>query len=174
MLAYLKSVKERDPAARSYLQMILLYPGVKAIFWYKIAHFLYQRRLRLAAEWIMYLVRKFHGIEIHPAAKIGKRLFIDHGTGVVIGETAIIGDDCLIYQGATLGGTGKEHAKRHPTLGNNVMVGAGAKILGNITIGDNAKIGANAVVLHHVAAGETVVGAKGFVVRRPAKDSDKE
>jgi serine O-acetyltransferase len=164
MFSYLKSVKERDPAARNYLQIILLYPGVKAIFWYRIAHFLYKIKLKLIAETIMYFVRMIHGIEIHPAAKIGKRLFIDHGMGVVIGETAIIGDDCLMYHGSTLGGTGKEHKKRHPTLGNNVMVGAGAKILGNITIGDNAKVGANAVVLHDVPTGKTVVGEKGRII----------
>lgn len=162
MISYLRSVKERDPAARHYLQIILLYPGVKALFWFRVASFFYKKlHLKLLGEFIMYLVRKFHGIEIHPAATIGKRLFIDHGHGVVIGETAVIGNDCTIYQGATLGGTGKEKCKRHPTLGNNIMVGAGASILGDITIGDNAKIGANAVVLDNIEPGKTVVGIKG-------------
>lgn len=164
MFAYLKSIKARDPAARNYLQIILLYPGVKAIFWYRIAHFFYKIKLRLLAEMIMYFVRMIHGIEIHPAAKIGKRLFIDHGMGVVIGETAVIGDDCLMYHGATLGGTGKEHCKRHPTIGNNVMIGAGAKVLGNITIGDNVKIGANTVVTENIPPDRTVVGSKGKII----------
>ncbi|NLD26810.1 MAG: serine O-acetyltransferase [Acholeplasmataceae bacterium] len=164
MFAYLKSIKARDPAARNYLQIILLYPGVKAIFWYRIAHFFYKIKLRLLAEMIMYFVRMIHGIEIHPAAKIGKRLFIDHGMGVVIGETAVIGDDCLMYHGATLGGTGKEHCKRHPTIGNNVMIGAGAKVLGNITIGDNVKIGANTVVTENIPPDRTVVGPKGKII----------
>ena len=166
MFSFLRSVKERDPAARSYLQIILFYPGVKAIFWYRIAHFLYKIKLKLLAECIMYFVRMVHGIEIHPAANIGKRLFIDHGMGVVIGETAVIGDDCTMYHGATLGGTGKEHCKRHPTVGNNVMIGAGAKVLGNISIGDNAKIGANAVVTRDVPAGATVVGTTGKIIIR--------
>ena len=162
MFSYLRSIKERDPAARHYLQIILFYPGVKAVFWYRVANFLYTKlKLKLLGEFIMFMVRTIHGIEIHPAARIGKRLFIDHGSGVVIGETTVIGDDCTIYQGATLGGTGKERCMRHPTLGNNVMVGAGARILGNITIGDNVKIGANAVVLDDVEEGKTVVGIKG-------------
>jgi serine O-acetyltransferase len=164
MFSYLKSIKKRDPAARHYLQILLFYPGVKALFWHRIAHFFYRMKLKLVGEMISYLVRMVHGIEIHPNATIGKRLFIDHGMGVVIGETTVIGDDCLIYQGATLGGTGKEHKKRHPTLGNNVMVGAGAKILGNITIGNNVKIGANTVVLRDVPDGETIVGPKGQVI----------
>lgn len=167
MMSFLRSVKARDPAARHNLQIILFYPGVKAIFWYRIAHFFYAiLKLKLVGDFIMYMVRMIHGIEIHPGAKIGKRLFIDHGSGVVIGETTVIGDDCTIYQGATLGGTGKEHCKRHPTLGNNVMVGAGARILGNITIGANAKIGANAVVLNDVEAGKTVVGIKGRTLEK--------
>lgn len=164
MLAYLRSIKERDPAARNYLQIILFYPTVKAIFFYRIAHFLFKIKLKLIAEGIMYLVRMVHGIEIHPAAKIGKRLFIDHGMGVVIGETTIIGDDCLMYHGSTLGGTGKDHCKRHPTIGNQVMIGAGAKVLGNITIGDQVKIGANTVVTQDVPAGKTVVGYKGRII----------
>ncbi len=164
MFSYLKSIKKRDPAARHYLQILLFYPGVKALFWHRIAHFFYRMKFKLVGEMISYFVRMVHGIEIHSNATIGKRLFIDHGMGVVIGETTVIGDDCLIYQGATLGGTGKEHKKRHPTLGNNVMVGAGAKILGNITIGNNVKIGANTVVLRDVPDGETIVGPKGQVI----------
>ena len=166
MIKYLKSIKLRDPAARNYLQIILLYPGVHALFWYKVSHFLWKIKFKLIAELISSITRIFTGIEIHPGAIIGKRLFIDHGTGVVIGETSIIGDDCTIYQGVSLGGTGKERGKRHPTLGNNVMVGAGAKILGNITIGDNAKIGANTVVLSDVPPASTVVGFKGIEVKK--------
>ena len=161
MIKYLKSIRERDPSARHFLQIILLYPGVHAIFFYRIAHFFYRIHFKLFAEWIMSLVRFFTHIEIHPAAQIGKRLFIDHGCGVVIGETAIIGHDCTLYQNVTLGGRGLHSGKRHPTLKNGVMVGAGAKILGNITIGDYVKIGANTVVLHDVEANKTVVGVKG-------------
>lgn len=161
MFKYFKSIKERDPAARNFIQIILTYPGVQALFFYRISHFLYRIKLKLVAEIIMYLVRSFLSIDIHPEAKVGKRLFIDHGVGVVIGATSIIGDDCTIYQGVTLGGTGKEHGKRHPTLGNKVMVGCGAKIIGNITIGDNVKIGCNAVVVHDIQPNRTVVGVKG-------------
>ncbi|MDD3191678.1 MAG: serine O-acetyltransferase [Bacilli bacterium] len=161
MFTYLKSIIKRDPAARHFLQILLFYPGVHAVFYYRIAHFLYNIKLKLLAEGIMFWVRVFTHIEIHPAAKIGKRLFIDHGSGVVIGETSVIGDDCTIYQGATLGGVGKGHGKRHPTLGNNIMVGAGAKILGPISIGSNVKIGANTVVLHNVYDNKTIVGVKG-------------
>jgi serine O-acetyltransferase len=168
MFRFLKSIKDRDPAARNYLQIILLYPGVKAIFWYRIARVFYKIKLKLIAEFIMYLVRMFHGIEIHPNAKIGKCLFIDHGLGVVIGETAVIGDYCTMYHGSTLGGTGKEHSKRHPTIGNNVMIGAGAKVLGNITIGNNVKIGANAVVTFNVPDNKTVVGKKATVHEKNA------
>jgi serine O-acetyltransferase len=164
MFEFLRSIKKRDPAARSYIQILLLYPGVKAIFLYRIANFFYRNKLKIIGEVIMYFVRVIHGIEIHPGAKIGKRLFIDHGLGVVIGETAVIGDDCLLYHGATLGGTGKDKNKRHPNLGNNVMVGAGAKILGNITIGDNVKIGANAVVIKDVPANSTVIGEKAKII----------
>lgn len=166
MFRFLKSIKERDPAARNYLQIILLYPGVHAIFWYRIARFFYVIKLKLIAEIIMSLVRFFTGIEIHPGAKIGKCLFIDHGHGVVIGETAVIGDYCTLYHGSTLGGTGKEKCKRHPTLKNNVMVGAGAKILGNITIGDNVKIGANAVVTFDVPDNKTVIGQKARIYEK--------
>ena len=154
----IRSIKQRDPAAGSCIEIFLLYPGVYALFWYRIARFFYKIRFRFTAKLICYTTRFFTGIEIHPGAKIGKNLFIDHGHGVVIGETAIIGDNCTIYQGATLGGTGKEHNKRHPTLGNNVIIGAGAKVLGNITLGDNVKVGANSVVLRDVPANCTVVG----------------
>ncbi|MGD9604986.1 MAG: serine O-acetyltransferase [Bacilli bacterium] len=164
MVKYLKSIKERDPSARNCLQILLFYPSVKVMFWHRIAHFFYKIKLKLIGEGISYFVRNIYGVDIHPNAKIGKRLFIDHGMGVVIGETTVIGDDCLIYQGVTLGGTGKEHKKRHPTLGNNVMVGAGSKILGNILIGDNVKIGANTVVIHDINPGQTVVGTKGRIV----------
>ncbi len=161
MFNYLKSIKKRDPAARHYLQIILVYSGVHALFMYRIARFFWKIKLKLIAEMITNFTKFLTHIEIHPGAKIGKRLFIDHGIGVVIGETSIIGDDCTIFQNATLGGSGKEHCKRHPTIGNNVLIGAGAKVLGNITIGNNVKIGANTVVLHSVEDNKTVVGYKG-------------
>lgn len=164
MFKYIKSIKERDPAARHFLQIILLYPGVHAMFFYRIARFFWLIKLKFIAELITAISKFLTRIEIHPGAKIGKRLFIDHGFGVVIGETAIIGNDCTIYQNVTLGGTGKEHCKRHPTLGNNVMVGAGAIIIGNITIGDNVKIGAGTVVLDNIESNKTVVGTKGKVI----------
>ena len=157
-VGFFASIKQRDPAARSSLEILLLYPGVHALIWYKIAHFFYKIKFKFVARWIMAGARMSTGIDIHPAAKIGKNLFIDHGMGVVIGETAEIGDNCTIYQGVTLGGTGKEHNKRHPTLGDNVVVGAGAKVLGNITVGNNVKIGANSVVLKDVPDDCTVVG----------------
>ncbi len=163
---YFKSIKERDQAARSTIHIILCYPGFKAMFWFRIASFLYRKlNLKLFASYIMYLVRKRTNIDIHPAAIIGKRLFIDHGSGVVIGETTIIGDDCTIYQGVTLGTTGKikEH-KRHPTIGNNVTIGCGAKVLGNIKIGNNVKIGAGTVVLNDVLDNNTIVGIKGKII----------
>ena len=155
---YFQAMKERDPALRNTIQMILVYPGVQAIFWYRIAHFLYKIKLKLLAELIMFWVRNILNIEIHPEAVIGKRLLIDHGTGVVIGATAIVGDDVTIFHGVTLGGTGKDKGKRHPTVGNNVMIGAGAKVLGPIEIGNNVKIGANAVVLKDIPDGVTAVG----------------
>ena len=148
----------RDPSARSWLEILLLYSGVHALIWYRVARFFYKIHLRFLARLISVLTRFFTGVEIHPAAKIGKNLFIDHGMGVVIGETSVIGDNCTIYQNVTLGGTGKEHNKRHPTLKDNVIVGAGAKVLGNITIGNNVKIGANSVVLKDVPDDCTVVG----------------
>lgn len=161
--SYWKSIKERDPAARHYLQIILTYPGVHALIWYRIAHFFFKIHFKLLAEIITYLVRCHINIEIHPGAKIGKHFFIDHGTGVVIGETSIIGDNVTIYHGVTLGGHGTERGKRHPTVGNNVMIGAGATVLGNIVIGNNAKIGANATVLNDVPENATVIGVKGTI-----------
>jgi len=166
-VGFFKSIKERDPAARNYVEIFLLNPGVKALVYYRIAHFFYKIHLKFLGKMLSIWCRFLTGIEIHPAAKIGKNLFIDHGHGVVIGETSVIGDNCTIYQNATLGGTGKEHNKRHPTLGNNVVVGAGAKVLGNIVVGDNVKIGANTVVLKDVPPNCTVVGV-GRVINRKA------
>ncbi|BAZ07867.1 serine O-acetyltransferase [Calothrix sp. NIES-3974] len=152
---------ERDPAARNWLEVILCYPGLHALFLYRIAHYLYLRNILVLPRLISHLARFLTGIEIHPGAKIGHGVFIDHGIGVVVGETAIIGDYVLIYQGVTLGGTGKETGKRHPTLGNNVVVGAGAKVLGNIHIGDRVRVGAGSVVLRDVPDDCTVVGIPG-------------
>lgn len=162
----LASIKERDPAATSNLEIALLYSGYHAVLAYRIAHILHVRGYTVAARLISQTAKFFTGIEIHPAAKIGSGLFIDHGTGVVIGETAEIGDNCTLYQGVTLGGTGKDIGKRHPTLGNNVMVGAGAKILGPFKVGDNAKIAANAVVLSEVPSDSTAVGIPARIVKR--------
>jgi len=159
-----KSILKRDPAAKSLLEVILLYPGYHAVLYHRVASFFYTIHLFFIARLISQINRFFTGVEIHPGAQIGKRLFIDHGMGIVIGETSIIGDDCLIYHGVTLGGMSAKHEKRHPTLGNHVMVGTGAKILGNIHIGDNAKIGANCIVIHNVEAGKTVVGIPGEVL----------
>ena len=159
-----KSILKRDPAAKSLLEVILLYPGYHAVLYHRVAHFFYKLNLFFIARLISQFNRGVTGIEIHPGAQIGKRLFIDHGMGIVIGETAIIGDDCLIYHQVTLGGMSSKDEKRHPTLGNNVMVGTGAKILGNIHIGDNVKIGANCIVIHDVEAGKTVVGVPGQVL----------
>lgn len=162
----LQAIRERDPAARSLFEIWLLYPGYKAVRAYRRAHWFYQHGHFLIARWISQRAARKTGIEIHPGAKIGKGLFIDHGSGVVIGETTVIGDNCTIYQGATLGGTGKDKGKRHPTLGNNVMVGAGARILGPFSVGDNAKIAANAVVLEEVPPNSTAVGVPASIVRR--------
>ena len=161
-----QTVKERDPAAKSTAEVLLLYSGVHAIMAHRVAHKLYQNGHYLSARALSQTARFVTGIEIHPAAKIGKRFLIDHGMGVVIGETTEIGDDCTIYQGVTLGGTGKDVGKRHPTLGNNVMVGAGAKVLGPVYIGSNSKIAANAVVLHPVSDNSTAVGIPAKVVKR--------
>lgn len=161
----LEAYKERDPAARSKISIFLLYPGVRAVIDHRIAHWFYKKGFFYIARSISQSSRKRTGIEIHPGATIGKRLVIDHGMGIVIGETTIIGDDCLLYQGVTLGGSGKEKGKRHPTLGNNVLVGAGAKVLGSFTVGDNARIAANAVVLNAIPENATAVGVPAKVVR---------
>jgi serine O-acetyltransferase len=160
------SIRERDPAIKSDLEVFFLYPSFKAIRAYRRAHKLYLRGKFFRARCISQRSRKKTGIEIHPGAKIGKCLFIDHGSGVVIGETAEIGDYCTIYQGVTLGGTGKDTGKRHPTLGNNVLVGSGAKVLGPFTVGDNSKIAANAVVLEEVPPNSTAVGVPAKIVKR--------
>ena len=152
-----KNIKEKDPATSNILQVILLYQGFHVLIFYRVAHFLYLHRLYFLARFISQLARFLTGIEIHPGAKIGKRLFIDHGMGIVIGETATVGDDCTIYHGATLGGTGKNKYKRHPDIGNNVIIGAGSKILGPIKIGNNVKVGANAVVTKEVEDNSTVI-----------------
>lgn len=162
----IRTIKEKDPAARSSLEVLLLYPGFKAVRHYRIANWFYRHNMLFLARWISQRSVKKTNIEIHPGATIGRRLFIDHGTGVVIGETTVIGDDCTIYQGATLGGTGKDKGKRHPTLGNNVMVGAGAKVLGPINIGNNVRIAAGAVVLNDIPDGCTAVGVPARVVRK--------
>ena len=164
-LNWIKSIKTNDPAARSVLEILLCYPGLHAVLLYRISHVFYNCKLFLIARMINYFARMLTGVDIHPGAKIGKRLFIDHAQGVVIGETAEIGDNVVMYHGSTLGGTGKDKGKRHPTVGNNVIIGCGAKVLGNIAIGDNAKIGANAVVLKDVPANATVVGVPGRVVK---------
>jgi serine O-acetyltransferase len=173
MKDFIKSVRDdistalqRDPAARSRLEILLCYPGLHAVWVYRFTHQLWQWGLFLPARIVSQCVRLITGVEIHPAAQIGNRLFIDHATGVVIGETAIVGDDVTLYQGVTLGGTGKEKGKRHPTIGNNVVIGAGAKVLGNIAIGDDSRIGAGSVVLQDVPMKSTVVGVPGRVVYR--------
>lgn len=160
----IKRVMEQDPAANSKLEVFFLYPCIHALIAYRIAHVLYKKRIFFLARLISQLSRFFTGIEIHPGATIGKGLVIDHGMGVVIGETAEIGDNVLLYHGVTLGGTGKDKGKRHPTVGNNVIIGTGAKVLGNILIGDNVKIGANAVVLKNIQAGATAVGIPAKVI----------
>jgi serine O-acetyltransferase len=165
LIADAKSIAKRDPAAKGVWQVILLYPGFHILIYHRVAHWLYRHHLFFLARWVSQSGRFFTGIEIHPGAKIGPGLFIDHGMGIVIGETAEIGENCTIYHSVTLGGTGKDKGKRHPTLGNNVLVGAGAKILGPFRIGDNAMIGANAVVLHGVPDEGTVVGVPGKLVR---------
>ncbi|MGN0586441.1 MAG: serine O-acetyltransferase EpsC [Oscillospiraceae bacterium] len=170
----IESVKRRDPAARSTLEILLTYSGLHAILMYRVAHKLYEKKLFLPARMISQFARFLTGIEIHPGAKIGKGFFIDHGSGVVIGETTEIGDNCLVYQGVTLGGTGKEKGKRHPTLGNNVMVGSGARVLGPFKVGDNAKIAANAVVLEEVPPDCTAVGVPARIVRRNGKRVDND
>jgi serine O-acetyltransferase len=165
----IRAYRERDPAARSDLEVLLCYPGLHAVMGHRLAHFLWQRRVRLAARFLSHITRWLTGIEIHPGARIGRRLVIDHGMGVVIGETAEIGDDCHLYHQVTLGTTSFDKVKRHPTLGNGVIVGAGAKILGAFTVGDHARVGANAVVIEPVAANTTVVGIPARPVDRTAR-----
>lgn len=166
LLADIRIIFERDPAARNWLEVLLCYPGLQALLLHRFAHWLHLLGLPLVPRAISHLSRLLTGIEIHPGAQIGRSVFIDHGMGVVIGETAIVGDFCLIYQGVTLGGTGKESGKRHPTLGENVVVGAGAKVLGNLQIGNNVRIGAGSVVLREVPSDCTVVGVPGRVIYR--------
>jgi serine O-acetyltransferase len=160
------TVRERDPAAKSRLEVFLCYSGLHAVWFYRINHWLWNHGVWLLARWLSQVARFLTGIEIHPGAKIGRRLFIDHGLGVVIGETAIVGDDVTLYQGVTLGGTGKEHGKRHPTIEDEVVIGSGAKVLGNITVGRNCRIGAGSVVLRNVPENSTVVGVPGHIIFR--------
>jgi serine O-acetyltransferase len=166
----LDTVFRRDPAARSVLEIVLCYPGFHAVLLHRIAHRIYLRGWYTPARMISQLSRSLTGIEIHPGARIGRRFFIDHGMGVVIGETTEIGDDVLLYQGVTLGGTGKDTGKRHPTIGDGVVIGTGAKVLGNIRIGDHAKVGAGSVVVHPVPDHSTVIGVPGRVVRGAETD----
>jgi len=160
------TVLARDPAAKSRLEVFLCYSGLHAVWFYRINHWLWQHGFLVLARWLSQVARFLTGIEIHPGATIGRRLFIDHGLGVVIGETAIVGDDVTLYQGVTLGGTGKEHGKRHPTIDDNVVIGGGAKVLGNITVGRNSRIGAGSVVLRNVPEHSTVVGVPGHIIFR--------
>ena len=166
LLADFRIIFERDPAARNWLEVLFCYPGLQALVFHRPAHWLYRLGLRFIQRLISLVARVVTGVEIHPGAVIGKGVFIDHGMGVVIGETAIVGEYALIYQGVTLGGTGKESGKRHPTLGSNVVVGAGAKVLGNIEIGNNVRIGAGSVVLRNVPSDCTVVGVPGRIIYR--------
>ena len=168
----IRAVKDRDPAAKNALEVLLLYPGLHALVIYRVAHKLWQWQVPFVPRWMSQAARFWTGVEIHPGAVIGKNLFIDHGIGVVVGETAIIGDNVLLYQGATLGGTGKETGKRHPTIGNNVVIGAGAKVLGNIIVADNAYIGANAVVIKDVPPNSTVVGIPARITKQEGRKMD--
>lgn len=169
----IRVIRERDPAIHSDME-VFLYPSFKVMLHYRLAHKLYLKKHYFLARWVSQRGVRKTGIEIHPGAQIGKGLFIDHGNGVIIGETAILGDNVTLYQGVTLGGTGKEQGKRHPTVGNNVMISAGAKVLGSFTIGDNSKIGAGSVVLEEVPPGCTVVGVPGHVVKRDKQSLPQE
>lgn len=171
--ADIRAVFENDAAARNVFEVVLTYAGLHAIWSHRIAHWLYKKRRYIIARFISQVSRFFTGIEIHPGAKIGERVFIDHGSGVVIGETCEIGDDVVLYQGVTLGGTGKEKGKRHPTIGNNVVISSGAKVLGSFIVGDNSRVGANAVVLSEVPPNSTVVGIPGKVVKLNGKRVDR-
>jgi len=166
---YVASVFDRDPAAKSWVEIVLCYPGLHALVAHRVNHWLWTHRLQLLARFSSQISRLLTGIEIHPGAEIGRRFFIDHGMGVVIGETTIIGDDVTLYQGVTLGGTGKEHGKRHPTLRNNVVVGVGAKVLGNVTIGENSRVGGGSVVVDDVPENSTIVGVPGHIIFRDGK-----
>jgi serine O-acetyltransferase len=168
----IRAIFDRDPAARSFPEVLLTYSGLHALIFHRIAHVALKAHLPFFPRWLSQTGKFFTGIEIHPGAHIGKGLFIDHGMGVVIGETAMIGDNVTLYQGVTLGGTGKEKGKRHPTLGDNIVVGAGAKVLGNIAIGDNSYIGANAVVINDVPPNSTVVGVPGRITKQDGKKID--
>jgi serine O-acetyltransferase len=167
-------VFDRDPAARNVFEIITTYPGVQAIQWHRFSHWFWKHKMKWLARFLSTISRWLTGIEIHPAVKIGRRFFIDHGMGVVIGETAEIGDDCTLYHGVTLGGTSWKEGKRHPTLANNVVVGAGAKVLGPICLHDGARIGSNAVVVKDVVAGETVIGVPGRVVKTNLSEDKKQ
>lgn len=169
----LRTIKERDPAAKNYIEILLCYPGLHAIWLHRIAHFLYLKKWYTLARVVSHFNRWITGIEIHPGAKIGRRLFIDHGMGVVIGETTEIGDDCLIYKGVVLGGTTLEKKKRHPTLGNRVIIGSNSTVLGAITIGDGARIGSGSVVVKSVPPGATVVGVPGRIVENPTPEKEE-
>ena len=162
-------IRQNDPAAKSVLEVVLCYSGLHALWFYRVNHWLWMHGMRLLARWLSQVARLLTGIEIHPGAQIGRRLFIDHGMGVVVGETTIIGDEVTIYQGVTLGGTGKEQGKRHPTIGNGVVIGAGSRVLGNIEIGNNSRIGAGSVVLRSVPDDSTVVGVPGHIIFRNGK-----
>lgn len=168
----IKRVLENDPAARNGLEVFLLYPCVHALIWYRMGHFFYKHKMFFLARLFSQIGRGLTGIEIHPGAKIGKGLFIDHGMGVVIGETAEVGDNVIMYHGSTLGGTGKEKGKRHPTVGNNVLIGSGAKVLGPIKLGDGCKVGANAVVLKDVPPNSTAVGVPARIIP-PSSEKEK-
>ena len=161
----IEAYQRNDPAERSKFEVFWLYNGLHAVMYHRVAHWLYSHHMQLLGRWVSQIARRRTGVEIHPAAKIGRRLVIDHGMGIVIGATAEVGDDCLFYQGVTLGGTGAARGKRHPTIGNNVMIGCGAKVLGPFKVGDNARIAANSVVLNEVPPNSTVVGVPGRVVR---------
>jgi len=163
------AIRDRDPAAKSTLEVLLCYTGLHALWGHRINHWLWRHNFRLLARWLPQWVRIITGIEIHPAAEIGRRLFIDHGMAVVIGETAVVGDDVTLYQGVTLGGTGKQDVKRHPTIGNQVVVGSGAKVLGNIRVGNNCRVGAGSVVLRDVPDDSTVVGVPAHIVYQNGK-----
>lgn len=165
----IRTIYDKDPAAKNIAEVLFCYPGLHALILYRLSHYLYHRKILFVPRFISHVTRFLTGIEIHPGAQIGKRFFIDHGLGVVIGETTVIGDDVLVYQGVTLGGTGKETGKRHPTIGNNVVLGSGSKVLGNINIGSNVRVGAGSVVISDVPDDSTVVGIPGKVTVNKGK-----